>query len=62
MEKMWEKPELVILARGMPEEDVILAFCIVDPSTSNKASANIKWGQCTNSEAHCTQCSNPSIS
>ncbi len=53
--KCWEKPQLVILSRGKPEENVVLEGCMdppscVPPGSGHTRCFNSKAGVCT------TQC------
>ena len=53
MKKVWEKPKLVVLVRGKPEEVVLLA-CKTEPVAGVVPSGT--WGGCYGSLPVCSEC------
>lgn len=54
---IWEKPELIIIARANPEE-AVLAAC----SGLRQTAANVKHADCTIGASTCDLCETPTTS
>jgi hypothetical protein len=53
--KTWEKPQLIILAQGMPEESVLVACksigALAGPAVVNQTACNMTSGTCQNCQS-----------